>query len=245
MLILGIETSSAVSSIAFGERSGPIAALMVGRARGHAEFLMPAIRTLADQAGVSLGDVTCVATGLGPGMFTSMRVGIATAKTMAQVLEVPVIGIPSLDVIAFGVRHSPKLICACIDARREEVYAATYRQVPGGIQRVSDPQVWEATRLCDELAARKEDVLFVGDGARAHAAAFASLGEIASESTWTPAAGHLVELAVAKVELEDFRPFAQLEPLYVRKTDAEIKWEQRGVTIERPMRVKTAKRGAR
>lgn len=239
MLLLGIETSSHVSSVAFGTREGPIAATMLARGRGHVEFLMPAILDLAKQALVRLDAVTGVAVGLGPGMFTAMRVGIATAKTIAQSLNVPIVGLPSLDVIAFGLRHSSRLIVPCIDARREQVYAALYRATPGGVQRQTDLRAWDPDELAAELVARKEEVVFVGDGATTYAAAFRDVhAEVASASMWVPAATHLVELAVPRFEREEFTDVAHIEPLYVRKTDAEIKWEARGVVIERPLRVK-------
>src|ERR671919_783460 len=138
MLVLGIETSTAVSSVALGTEQGTVGAAQVSRGKGHAEFLVPAIRYIAGEADVQMRSVAGVAVGIGPGLFTGMRVGVATAKSIAQALRVPIVGIPSLDLLAYGVRYTPRLICAAVDARRGEVFTAFYRQVPGGGARISD-----------------------------------------------------------------------------------------------------------
>src|SRR2546426_3105772 len=138
MLVLGIETSTAMSSVAIGSEQGMVASTTLARGKGHAEFVTPAIRYIAGQAGIEMRSLAGVAVGIGPGLFTGMRVGVATAKSIAQALRIPIIGTPSLDLLAYGVRHSPRLICTAVDARRGEVFTAFYRQVPGGVQRLSD-----------------------------------------------------------------------------------------------------------
>lgn len=247
MLILGIETSTAVSSVALWSREGPVAGALLGHGRHHVEFLVPAIERMCADAGSSMDRVTGVAVGLGPGLFTSMRVGIATAKTIAQALTVPVVGISSLDLIAFGVRFSPKLICACTDAHRGEVFAAFYRKVPGGVERVSDYGAWTPDALAAEVVARDEETLFAGNGAMTYMDVLGRLdkAEVARGGTQYPRADALCELAIPRLEREEFEPVFSLEPLYIRKSDAEIKWEERGVTIERPNRVKIPKKATR
>src|SRR5207253_6002522 len=101
MLVLGIETSTIVSSVAFGSEQGVVASASLSRGKGHAEFVAPAIRSIAADAGIDLRSVGGVAVGLGPGLFTGMRVGVATAKAIAQALRVPVVGIPSIDLLAY------------------------------------------------------------------------------------------------------------------------------------------------
>ena len=243
MLVLGIETSTTVSSVAIGNERGIIAGATLARGKGHAEFVVPAIRSMAGEAGIDMRSLGGVAVGLGPGLFTGMRVGVATAKTIAQALRIPIVGIPSIDLLAYGVRHSSRLICAAADARRGEVFAAFYRQVPGGIQRLSDYAAWPPDRLAAEVQARSEDTLFVGDGALAYRDRLPhARAEYASYAQAFPTAGSLVELAIPRFVREDTDPLLELEPLYVRKTDAEIAWEQRGVVILRPDRVKIPKK---
>ena len=243
MLVLGIETSTAVSSVAFGTEQGIVGAAQASRGKGHAEFVVPAIKYIAGEAGVSLDSVGGIAVGLGPGLFTGMRVGVATAKAMAQALRVPIVGIPSLDLLAYGVRHSQRLICAAVDARRGEVFSAFYRQVPGGIQRLSEYAAWPPERLASEVQARSEETLFVGNGALVYRDLLPhARTEMASVSQAFPNASALVELALPRFIREDTDSLLEVEPLYVRKTDAEIAWEKRGVVILRPDRVKIPKR---
>lgn len=246
MLILGIETSTAVSSVALGSEQGLIGSMLLARGRGHSEFVVPAVRELCDLAGVRLQSVAGIAVGLGPGLFTGMRVGISTAKTMAQALSVPILGIPSLDLLAFAVRYSPRLICACIDGKRGEVFAASYRHVPGGVQRESTYRAWRPEQLAAEMEACGEEPLFVGNGTLLYRGIFANVrgAEFASIETAFPRADSLVELAVPRFAREEFDSPYELEPLYVRKSDAEINWEERGVLIERPHRVKIPGRAA-
>lgn len=243
MLILGIETSTAVSSVALGTEQGIVASAVLARGKAHAEFVIPAIRFLLDQSDVSLSSVSGVAVGLGPGLFTGMRVGVATAKTLAQALQVPVVGLPSLDLLAFEVRYSPRLICACLDARRGEVFSAFYRQVPGGVQRVSKYFVEPPERLAAEVESRIEDVLFIGNGALLYRDKLPTLrAEFAALSRSFPQAASLVELALPRFFREETDPLFDLEPLYLRKADAQIAWEARGVVIQRPNRVKIRKK---
>jgi tRNA threonylcarbamoyladenosine biosynthesis protein TsaB len=242
VLILGIETSTAVSSVALGTQQGILASSMVSRGKGHAEFLAPAIRFLCEQSDVRLQSLSGVAVGMGPGLYTGMRVGVATAKTLAQTLRVPIVGIASLDLLAFEVRYTPKLICACIDARRGEVFSAFYRQVPGGVQRVSKYFVEPPERLAVEVESRIEDVLFIGNGALLYRDKLPQhLTEFAALSRAFPQAAALLELAMPRFFREETDQLDDLEPLYLRKADAQIKWEQRGVVIARPDRVKIRK----
>ena len=122
----------------------------VGRGRRHAEILTPSIEFICRQARIELSEISVVAVDLGPGLFTGLRVGVAAAKAMAHALRVPMIGVPSLDLLAFPVRFSSRLIVAAIDARRGELFYAFYRQVPGGMQRLSDHRVGSP----DDLASR-------------------------------------------------------------------------------------------
>jgi len=243
MLILGIESSTEVSSVAIGSERGIVASMSLSRGKGHAEFLAPAIRHISEQAGVSMRSLAGVAVGLGPGLFTGMRVGVATAKTIAQALRIPVVGMPSLDLLAYGVRYTPRLICAAADARRGEVFCAFYRQVPGGVQRLSDYVAWPPDRLAGEIQGRSEETLFVGSGALVYRDRLPhARAEFASFAQAYPSAVSLVELALPRFVREDTDPLLELEPVYVRKTDAEIAWERRGVVILRPDRVKIPKR---
>src|SRR4051794_34295648 len=114
MFVLGIETSTTQTSVAVGNEEGVVAAAVLGRGEPNHENVSPAIRQALDWSKVRLAQLAGIAVGLGPGLFTGMRVGIATAKTMAQALSIPVVGFASLDVIALQAQHSRRLICSVI-----------------------------------------------------------------------------------------------------------------------------------
>jgi tRNA threonylcarbamoyladenosine biosynthesis protein TsaB len=139
------------------------------------------------------------------------------------------IGVPSLDLVAYPVRYSSRLIAATIDARRGEVYYAFYRQVPGGIQRVGEHCIGTPDDLASELLASGEDILLVGDGALRYPETFEGISkvELAETGFAYPSAGSLVHLAHARGMREQFSQPADVEPLYLRKPDAEINWVTR------------------
>jgi len=229
MIVLGIETATTQVGCALGGHEGVLASLHVARGRRHAETLTPAIAFLCEQAQIELGEVGAIAIDIGPGLFTGLRVGVATGKAMAQALRIPVLGMSSLDLLAFPVRSTRRLIAAVIDARRGEVFSAFYRQVPGGVQRLSEPMVCRAEDVAAELEAGGEEALLVGDGALRYADAFAGLSHVerASVGTAHPSAAALVELAQPRVQREEFVQPWELRPLYLRQADADPAWDRR------------------
>lgn len=230
MLVLGIETSTPQTSVALGTEQGIIAGTVLSMGRPGDETVMPAITHLLQWSEVPLSSVGGIAVGLGPGLFTGMRVGITTAKTLAQVLSVPVVGLASLDVVAFSVRYCRRSICAVIDAKRGEVFYAFYRPVPGGVARETEFLVDRPEGLSAELEARPEDVLLVGNGAlvyRRHLEQAGNHVEFASAAYSFPAATALVELSIPRFEREEFDRLYDVQPFYVRKSDAEIAWDKR------------------
>jgi tRNA threonylcarbamoyladenosine biosynthesis protein TsaB len=150
-------------------------------------------------------------------------------QAVPYALDVPMIGVPSLDLLAFPVRFTPRLIVATIDARRGELFYAFYRQVPGGIQRITDHQVGTPDDLASELMASGEECLLVGDGAIRYSEVFEGLKkcEIAEEGFAYPNATSLVMLAHAQALREQWVKPWDLEPMYLRKPDAEINWSTR------------------
>jgi len=170
-----------------------------------------------------------VAVDVGPGLFTGLRVGIATAVALAQGLGVPMIPVPSLDLMAFPARWTTRLIVPALDARRGELFTALFRKVPGGIQRVRDANVCTPDELSAELEALDEPALLLGDGALRHAEEFVGLKsiEMAEQGLANPSARSLVQLAHARAMREEFVQPWELEPVYLRQPDAQINWATR------------------
>jgi tRNA threonylcarbamoyladenosine biosynthesis protein TsaB len=230
VLALGIETSTPQTTVALGSEQGLVASALLSAGRANHEAVIPAIQHLLEWSGVRLAAVGGIAVSLGPGLFTGMRVGLATAKTLSQTLAVPIIGLASLDILAFGARYSRRMICVAIDAKRNEVFYAFYRPVPGGVTRTTSFEVGSADRLAGELVAHPEDMLVLGTGALTYRRALEEAGghvEIASPAYAHPQAGALVELAIPRFLREEHDRLYDLQPIYVRRSDAEIAWDQR------------------
>jgi tRNA threonylcarbamoyladenosine biosynthesis protein TsaB len=232
VLILGIETATPQVGCAIGGHEGVLASFHCAKGRRHAETLTPGIEFICHQARIQLSEIGVVACDVGPGLFTGLRVGVATAKALASALRVPVIGVSSLDLLAFPVRFSNRLIVSIIDARRGEVFYGFYRQVPGGIQRLSEQRVGSIDAVTSEIVARGEESLAVGDGALRYADRLRDVVrlEIGELGLAYPNAGSLVQLAHAQALREEFVNPWELDPVYLRKADAEINWSTR----ERP-----------
>lgn len=229
MLILGLETATAEVGCAIGGHEGVLASSHSARGKRHAENLTPAIEFVCRQARVELSEISCVAVDNGPGLFTGLRVGVASGKAIAQALRVPMITVSSLDLLAFPLRYTGRRIAAVIDARRSEVFWAFYRQVPGGVQRISEPTVGSPDELAAELVADPCDTLLCGDGAIRYGESFSGHPnvEVAGGDHAYPSARALVQLAHARAMREDWIRPQEVELLYLRKPDAEINWSMR------------------
>ena len=227
MLILGIETATERVSVSIGGHEGVIGLFEVTKGRRHAETLVPAIEFLTAQVGIELDEISVVAVDVGPGLFTGMRVGLATGKAIAQALRIPMIGIPSLDLLAFPSRFTDRVVVPVIDARKGEVFYAMYRQVPGGIQRIVEPQVGPVEELVADLMARSQDVLCVGDGAQRYRDEILEGYRCEIGGDDHPSAAPLVQLAHAQALREEWVQPSEIEPIYLRAPDAMINWSTR------------------
>jgi tRNA threonylcarbamoyladenosine biosynthesis protein TsaB len=229
VLVLGIETSTAQASVTIGSEQGLVGSCTISRGATPGEFLLPAVEFLMHQSGLSYRNLSAVAVGLGPGMFTGLRVGVATAKSLAQALSIPIVGVSSLDLLAYEGRYSDKVICPVLDAKRKEVFYAFYRQAPGGVARMSDYAVGSPSHLVNDIEAAAEDFLLIGNGALLYRNQLedAERVEFGSMVNALPRATALVELALPRLFREDFDRLFEIEPYYMRRSDAEINWERR------------------
>ena len=227
MLILGIESATQQVGVSIGGHEGVIANFEVARGRRHAEILTPAIEFVCRQADIHLTELGCIAVDIGPGLFTGMRVGLAAAKALALALKIPMIGISSLDLLAFPCRHTDRVVVPTIDARKGEVFWAMYRQVPGGVQQVGAPTVGPIDDLVVDLLARSQDALCVGDGAERYRDEILDGFHCEISGPVHPSPGALVQLAHARALREEWVRPREIEPIYLRAPDAKINWSTR------------------
>lgn len=213
MLVLGWDTSSAACAVALGRLSAAGDVEVLGTqstgggptdARRHGESLAPAIDGILKGAGVAPGSLAALVCGLGPGPFTSLRVGVVTAVSLGQALGIPAYGECSLDAIALG---EPGDVVAVGDARRREVYWAVYADG----RRVDGPHVGPAAQVVDSGVPRA-----IGAGALLYQDVLGGIAE--PDGRRFPDPVSLLRLAAARILAAD--PPVPLEPLYLRQADA-------------------------
>ena len=232
MLILAIETAAAQVGTAVATADGVISAAQSGLPRRHAETLAPQIDFVRRQAGIELADVEAIAIDIGPGLYTGLRVGIASAVSMAWSLGVPMIGVSSLDIVAQGVGVADAPVVVALDARRGEVFWASYESNDGLVQVRDEPAVAKPAELGAAVRAMSSDdrpVVVVGDGALRHLDSLELPGSarLAHRSLAHPRAEVLAELALSAAERGELVEPSEVEPMYLRRPDAEVNWVTR------------------
>ena len=232
LVILGIETSVENVGVALGDHNGIRATASISSDRKHAESLTPMIQFVMQQAESSMSDISAIAVDIGPGLFTGMRVGIATAQSLAWALEVPVIPVCSLDALAQTVAWSDSPIVASLDARRGEVYWALYRARGQELQRIVEPTVTSPDDLAIHIADRAEEVVCVGTGFKRYADTFEAnpWGQIIGGDSLYPTASAVVTLGASALLNDSTVAPDNVEPMYLRVPDAEINWKTREAT---------------
>lgn len=227
-MILGIETAVERVSVALGDGSGIAASAQLTSDRRHAESLTPMVSFVLDQVGISVADLSAIAVDVGPGLFTGMRVGMAAAEAMAWALEIPLVGVCSLDALALESQRGDDTVAVALDARRGEVYWALYRPGPNGGEpvRITEPRVSSPDDLAVHLADRAEDVTCSGSGFVVHGETF-PFEWMHATGLVAPSAEAVVRIGAHRVAIDATVPAGGLEPIYLRAPDAEINWRTR------------------
>lgn len=163
MLLLAIDTTTNICSVALGEQDKLWAEIILNTKKTHSQRLMPAIQNLLRDADVDKRELEGIAVALGPGSFTGIRIGMATVQGLSQGLGIPVIGVMTLDALAEGCGNFPRLICPILDARREQVYTGLYRGGDGGPIRLEPPAALALDDLIGRIKNYDEEVIFAGD----------------------------------------------------------------------------------
>lgn len=234
MIILGIDTATDAVSVALHDGETVLASSEIRSDRQHAEALTPMIDFVCKQAAIELWDVGGIAVDIGPGLFTGMRVGIASAQAIAQVIDVPIIPVTSLDVLASAVQSDCDVIASIVDARRGEVYWSLYRLIDGKRVQVSAPQIGSPESCAVDVLDRGQSSMLVGTGAVKHEAEFRErlmpvlpAVQFAEEKYAMPLASNLVEIAHERALRGNWVQVDEVSPMYLRAPDAEINWSTR------------------
>lgn len=211
MLTLGLTSSTAVVGVAVARDDQILAHRHIVTDRRHAEEITPLLGEALTEAGCSLRDIDRIAVDVGPGRFTGLRVGLATARGLALACDLPVVGVTSLEILAAARPERP--VAAVIDARRNEVFQQVF--LPNGSEEAA---VGPPAELVEGLPA---DVVVVGDGADRYEEIYGP-GVIANV---TPDASLLLGLALDRAALKG----SQVEPVYLRDPDVQINIKTRPI----------------
>lgn len=223
MIVIALETATSHAGVALHGPGGLVASWRLAAGRRHGETVAPAVAGLLAEAGLSAGEIGAVVADVGPGLFTGLRVGIATAQGLAAAVGVPAVGVMSLDVLAFPHRRLSRPVVAVVDARRGEVF----RAVHAGGERLVAPAVLTPEALADELASMQDRPLVVGDGALRYAALLEVHAEVGVSAEAFPDPAVLAALGAAVAASGGGGPPHQLRPVYLRQADVRIGWATR------------------
>ncbi|MBL1065650.1 tRNA (adenosine(37)-N6)-threonylcarbamoyltransferase complex dimerization subunit type 1 TsaB [Streptomyces sp. 7-21] len=212
MLLLALDTATPAVTAALHDGTRVLAAAAQVDARRHGELLLPAIDRVLAEAGRSLDDVTALVAGTGPGPYTGLRVGLATAAAIGAARGLPVHGLCTLDGIAYaaGLAGVAGPFTVATDARRKEVYWARYADAR---TRVAGPAVDRPADVPAEAAS----LTAVGEGAQLYPDAFpAARGDLPGHAS----AAALAALAAERLGAGE--PLDEPLPLYLRRPDARV-----------------------
>ena len=165
MLILAFETSAKAASVALTENGRLLGESYQNTGLTHSQTLMVMAEDLLKQCGKTVGDITAIAVAEGPGSFTGVRIGVAAAKGFAWGRQLPCYGISTLEAMALSLGAWEGRICACMDARRSQVYNAVFYVNQGKLERVSEDRAISLADLKTELEQLSGPIFLVGDGA--------------------------------------------------------------------------------
>ena len=222
MKILGIDTSTPIGSVALIDGDNLAAEHTLNIVQAHSSRLMPAIDTVLKWGDITAADLDGCAVGIGPGSFTGIRIGVATIKSVCYALDTPIVGVSTLEAVAYNLRSTKSVICPLLDARRSEVYGAIFE---GGTewQRLSEDLCLSLDAFLDHLETNTSPdctINFVGDGLLTYRDAVReSLGKrvhFADAIFNVPRGATVAHLGAQRLHNGDIDDYWTLVPNYVR-----------------------------
>ncbi|HJV45465.1 MAG TPA: tRNA (adenosine(37)-N6)-threonylcarbamoyltransferase complex dimerization subunit type 1 TsaB [Bacillota bacterium] len=224
MKVLGIDTSNLVLSVAVVDDKQVLGEYTTNLKKNHSIRLMPAISMLLDELGLAPEELNGIAIAHGPGSYTGVRIGLTTAKSLAWALDIPIIGISSLEAIASNSTYFPGMVSPLVDARRGQVYTACFKNG----ERMADDRIRLIADWAAELKEANQAVLFLGDDSALHKEVITeALGDLAQFGPveWNvPRAAFIARVGLQKLEKGEHVDLDTFVPEYLQLAEAESKW---------------------
>jgi tRNA threonylcarbamoyladenosine biosynthesis protein TsaB len=217
LMVLGIETATAVCSVGLAEGAVPIAESWIQRPRAHAERLPGMVERLLEDVGIGPDRITSIGVSIGPGSFTGLRVGLAAAKGYAAAWRLPVIPVETTAALAWPLMRRGRRIMAGLGTRNRLVYAAVYRWSRGGPTRCGDFYVGDPRALPVQTTAGLICVGPAGDGVwRRYIRRTGKRADLAPATLHRPSGAMVACAAGLRAAAEEPEPWEALEPLYLQ-----------------------------
>ena len=235
MKILGIDTSSMAASVAVIEDNKLICEYTINTKKTHSQKLMPMIENMLGLSDLNVREIDAIAVCEGPGSFTGLRIGMATAKAIAHVNDIPVIGVNSLEALAANMNLCDKKICSILDAQRNQVYTGRYQYEGTKLVEIKEIGIQQIDELLEELAQSGEQWILVGEAVYKYEDKIKEIAniEIPAASNNVTKAGSLCSVAKVKFdEGKDIFDCYTVNPLYIRKSQAEEQYEEKQRKLE-------------
>lgn len=225
MLILGIDTCCMSATAALVNDDTMVAETVINHHRTHSQMMLPQIEEMLRLAEIAPRDIDAFAAAVGPGSFTGVRIGIATAKALAQASEKPCIAVSTLEALAFGSALFDGIVSPILDARRGQVYNALFEGGKDGLKRLCEDRALALDELLNEFAVRDGNVIFMGDGVPVCKEKITDvLGEravFAPKITALNLGGSVAEIGLKRFYEGKSIHYSKLIPEYVRLSQAE------------------------
>lgn len=231
MRILSVDTSSNVASVAICDDEKLVCEIIVNNKKTHSQTLMPMIDSALKQSGLEISDIDLLVSANGPGSFTGLRIGVSAVKGLAHAAGIPVVGVSTLEAMAYNLPFCEYIISPIMDARRQQVYNAVYEWQNGELLKIKEPRALSLDELIEELIKLDKKVVFLGDGVDVHKAYIQE--KMADKAVFAPVCANEQRasgLAVAAKKLYDEGKavsFYELAPIYLRKPQAERELEEK------------------
>ena len=230
MKVLGIDTSSNATSIAVIEDNKLMCEYTVNTKTTHSQKLMPMIENMLKISEINVNDMDMISICQGPGSFTGLRIGMATAKALSHVNNLPIVGVNSLELLAGNMDLSDKKICSILDAQRTQVYMGQYKFENNKLVEIKSVDVVEIDELLEELKSSNEEWILVGEAVYKYED---KIKEI--ENICVPAPSHnvnkassLCTIAMNKYDQNiDVYDCYTINPVYIRKSQAEVQYDEK------------------
>ncbi|MGB2782933.1 MAG: tRNA (adenosine(37)-N6)-threonylcarbamoyltransferase complex dimerization subunit type 1 TsaB [Atribacterota bacterium] len=231
MKILGIDTSTKFCNLGLIEDEDVLAEYTInGLKKKHSSILVPAIKDLLKTMDLKMEEINGIAVSIGPGSFTGLRIGLGVAKGLSYACSLPLLGIPTLEAVAFPLRGIPHLICPILESKKDEIYDVVFQ---GGenLYKVMDYKCEDIHSLLTRLSLLTEKIIFLGDGIRKYRENIeVKIGENAlfiDSQINLSIATNIAFLGLGKLKRKEEDDIFILSPFYLRRSEAEIVWEKK------------------